>query len=193
MPVARAIVAQLATVPAATDDMGVSVEQLRHAARVAVARPSFALPAGPDHAGILASALEASTSPIGAALAAVGDALAWHYHYAPRPGEADLADRIAFAEVIGPDGPLDAPDCRIGFTLMAPATLYPLHAHPAIELYLVLSGEAQWSTPTAERIVPPGGFVLHRSNEPHAMRTFAAPLLALYAWRGAIDAPAFYL
>jgi len=35
--------------------------------------------------------------------------------------------------------------------------------------------------------------VLHRTNQPHAMRTFAEPLLALYGWRGDIDTPAFYL
>jgi hypothetical protein len=75
---------------------------------------------------------------------------------------------------------------------MAPRTFYPLHTHPAVELYLVIAGEAQWTTPDADRIVPPGQFVLHRSNEPHAMRTFADPLLALYAWRGDLFAPAVY-
>jgi quercetin dioxygenase-like cupin family protein len=76
---------------------------------------------------------------------------------------------------------------------MAPDTFYPLHAHPAIELYLVIAGHAQWTTPASERIVPPGEFVLHHANQPHAMRTFAEPLLALYGWRGEIDTPAFYL
>jgi mannose-6-phosphate isomerase-like protein (cupin superfamily) len=192
LPIAQAITARLATVPAAADDIGLAIRHLRHAAEAAVARPFSARPS-PSHAALLATALAAGTDPIGAALAAAPDALAWHYHYAPRPGEADLSDRIAFAELIGPDGPLDAPDCRIGFTLMAPETLYPLHAHPAIELYLVLSGHARWTTPTSDRIVPPGDFVLHRSDEPHAMQTFGTPLLALYAWRGAIDVPAFYI
>jgi mannose-6-phosphate isomerase-like protein (cupin superfamily) len=192
LPIAQAIVARPASREETTDDIGLAVAHLRRAAKAAVARRFFERPTA-RHAARLASALAACADPIGAALAAAPDPLAWHYHYAPRPGAADLAERIAFAEVIGPDAPLDAPDCRIGFTLMAPETLYPLHAHPAIELYLVLSGDAQWTTPTAERMMPPGTFVLHRSNEPHAMRTFAMPLLALYAWRGAIDVPAFYL
>ena len=120
--------------------------------------------------------------------------LPWRYSYPPRPEDAvDLAERIAFAELIGPRAPLTAPGCRAGFTLMAPDTFYPMHAHPAIELYLVVSGHAQWTTPEAERIVPPGEFVLHGSNQPHAMRTFAEPLLALYGWRGDLDTPAFYL
>jgi quercetin dioxygenase-like cupin family protein len=123
--------------------------------------------------------------------------LVWHYHYAPHPGSPpdaeDLAERIGFAELIGPRAPLTAPACRVGFTLLAPATCYPQHAHPAIELYLVISGHAQWTTPGDERIVPPGAFVLHSASKPHAMRTFAEPLLALYGWRGDIDTPAFYL
>jgi hypothetical protein len=193
LPVAQAIAGALAPMPAGADEIGLSVGHLREAAQAAVPRASFASSAGGGRTAILAPALAACTDAIGAALAAAPEGLAWHYHYAARPGEADLGDRIAFAELIGPRGPLDAPDCRVGFTLMALQTLYPLHAHPAIELYLVLSGEARWTTPTADRIVPPGEVVLHRSNEPHAMRTFGAPLLALYAWRGAIDVPAFYL
>jgi hypothetical protein len=36
-------------------------------------------------------------------------------------------------------------------------------------------------------------FVLHRSNEPHAMRTLTEPLLAIYSWSGDLDTAAFYL
>ena len=61
------------------------------------------------------------------------------------------------------------------------------------ELYLVLGGSAKWQTPTSDRCVPPGEFVLHRSNEPHAMHTFDEPLLALLSWSGDIDAPAAYV
>ncbi len=193
LPVARGIVAALAPVPAGGDEMGASVRHLREAALAAAARAFDARPASAGRAAVLASAVRACTDPIGAALAAAPDGLAWHYHYAARPGEADLGGRIAFAELIGPGGPLDAPECRVGFTLVAPETFYPLHAHPAVELYLVLSGTAEWTTPGGGRMVPPGGFVLHRSNEPHAMRTFAEPLLALYAWRGAVEVPAYYV
>jgi hypothetical protein len=35
--------------------------------------------------------------------------------------------------------------------------------------------------------------VLHRSNQPHAMRTHAEPLLALYGWRGDLETSAYYL
>ena len=160
-------------------------------------RQGFAAEPGRDFSAILAPAIAAShnhpAAGIAAALAALPGPLPWRYSYPPRPDAADLADRIAFAELIGPHAPLTAPDCRVGLTLMAAEAFYPLHAHPAIELYLVISGHARWTTPEAERIVPPGEFVLHRANQPHAMRTFAEPLLALYGWCGDLDTPAFYL
>lgn len=160
-------------------------------------RQDFSPAPGRDFSPILARALAAGRSHraagIAAALAALPDPLSWRYSYPPRADTTDLAERIAFAELIGPRAPLTAPGCRAGLTLIAPHTLYPLHAHPAIELYLVIAGHAQWTTPEAERIVPPGNFVLHRANQSHAMRTFAEPLLALYGWRGDIDTPAFYL
>jgi hypothetical protein len=199
--VAQAIAAHLARIPPATKEVHAAIRHLRQSAQSAVPRPDFAAEPGRDFATILAASVAAgldhAAAGIAAALAALPGPLPWRYNYPPRPGEpsdaADLANRIAFAELIGPRAPLTAPGCRAGFTLMAPETFYPLHAHPAIELYLVIAGHAQWTTPIAERIVPPGEFVLHRSNQPHAMRTFEQPLLALYGWRGDIDTPAFYL
>ena len=137
--VAQAIAAYLARAPSATDEVDAAVQHLCRSAQQAVPRRGFAAAPGRDHAVILAPAIASGlnhmASAIAASLAALPGALPWYYHYAPRPGAADLAERIAFAELIGPDGPLTAPACRVGFTLMAPATFYPLHAHPAIELY----------------------------------------------------------
>jgi quercetin dioxygenase-like cupin family protein len=199
--VAQAIAMHLAGVPPVTHEIDAAVQHLRQSAGAAVARQDFAPQPGRDFAAILTPAIAAGlhhpAAGIAAALAALPSPLPWRYSYPPRPGApadaADLAERIAFAELIGPRAPLDAPGCRAGFTLIAPGTFYPLHAHPAIELYLVISGHAQWTIPNAERIVPPGEYVLHRASQPHAMRSFAEPLLALYGWRGDIDTPAFYL
>ena len=197
MPAAEAIALYLARVPPAQNDIDMELRHLRRSVAQAMPRPGFTRAAGRSYATILGSAIAAGRD---SGVAVIADGLAklpvplpWHYHYATRPGQADLADSIGFAELIGPNAPLTAPTCRIGFTLMAASTFYPMHAHPAIELYLVIAGCAQWITPDSDRIVPPGDFVLHRANEPHAMRTFADPLLALYAWRGDIDAPAVYL
>jgi mannose-6-phosphate isomerase-like protein (cupin superfamily) len=194
--VAAAIAAQLSNIRA-TGEMSAAIGHMRRAAEMAVPRKSARTREGRDHAAILAPAIAAAragpAAGIAVALAAVAARLPWYYHYAPRDGEEDLAERIAFAELIGPDGPLAAPDCRVGFTLVAPETYYPMHAHPAVELYLVVAGHAEWSTLDAARIVPPGGCVLHPTGVAHAMRTFGEPLLALYGWSGDIDTAAFYL
>lgn len=193
----RAIGAHLAHSNASPQAAHAEIDHLQRAVRAAEVRPQYAAVPARDYGAILGSAIdvgiETGIAAIATALGALPRALPWDYQYSPRPGAGDLARKIGFAELIGPDGPMDAPHCRVGFTLIAPNTLYPAHAHPATELYLVISGHAEWSASGVRRIVPPGGFVLHQSNEPHAMRTFAEPLLALYSWSGDLDTAAFYL
>ncbi len=150
-----------------------------------------------DYGSLVQAAVEnarhAPVADVADHLLPVHDSLPWVYHYEPRSVEEDLGGRVAFAELIGPDGPMRGSRGRVGFTVMAPQTLYPMHSHPAVELYLVLTGIAKWWTPTSNRRVLPGEFVLHRSNEPHAMQTFDEPLLALWSWSGDVDTPAVYL
>lgn len=176
-------------------EIAAPLSSLRDALRDAVPKPQAPPRRGPDHDALLADAMDRvpqHCAGIAIAVARVRDRLPWGYHYPPRAGEADLAGRIAFAELIGPDGPMQAPAVRVGFTLIAPHTGYPLHAHPAVELYWVISGHARWEGRQGERRVPPGAFVLHHGDEPHAMYTAAEPLLALWGWSGDIDTPARY-
>jgi hypothetical protein len=179
------IAASLERLAAVSPETRDSLIHLRESAEHARAAPYRATPHGYGRDGPYREILER--------LAPVHASLPWVYHYAPRSPAEELADRIAFAELIGPDGPLWAPGCRVGFTVVAEQTAYPLHSHPAVELYLVLAGRAEWSTPTCNRRVPPGDLVLHRSDEPHSMRTSDEPLLALWGWRGDIDSPAVYV
>lgn len=193
---AEAITGYLGTVDDGAQSALAAIEHLRRSVLAATVRQTFRASAPPPHyatllAASIRSAKEARTGAIGAALAALPEPLPWFYHYAPRPG-TDLAAKIGFAELIGPDGPMQAPQCRVGFTLVAADTLYPMHSHPAVELYLVIAGQAQWCTPESQRVVPEGDFVLHPSGQPHAMQTFAEPLLALYSWSGDLETPAVY-
>jgi len=193
----HAIARQLDAMSSPSPDIGLQLQHMRTAVHAAAARHDPAAAPGRNLSASLRAALDcglhAEGGSIARTLTGYCDSLPWSYHYEPRAGECDLATRIAFAELIGPDGPMDAPDCRLGFTLMAADTYYPMHAHPAVELYLVISGDAEWQTPSARRMVPPGQFVLHRSNEPHAMRTFAQSLIALWGWSGDLDTPAAYV
>lgn len=118
-------------------------------------------------------------------IAGLTEALNWRYGYAPHPDWPGLDDRIAFAPIIGGQGVLNDDKARLGLTLLAPHTHYPLHAHPAIETYLVLAGTAEWRLggKPFERQAP-GALILHESGMGHAMQTDADPMLALYVWRG---------
>jgi len=110
--------------------------------------------------------------------------LPWQYNYSERTDAPDLGRRIAFAELIGPAAPYVSHDICLGFTLIAPNTLYPTHHHPATELYYAISGTACWILEGVAQDHCPGTFVLHPSRARHAMRTSDETLLALYTWSG---------
>ncbi len=89
------------------------------------------------------------------------------------------------ATISGPTGIEKRGDVWIGVSLMAPGTRYPDHQHPPEEVYLVLSpgewrrGGGAWFEPGV------GGIVYNPPNIVHAMRSKAAPLLALWClWLG---------
>lgn len=100
---------------------------------------------------------------------------------------AAIKSRNAYAELIGPEGPVVSAKCRFGFYLQAPDCLYPPHSHAAEELYLLISGSAEWQLDDGESFLLAGsGLVHHRPWQKHAMRTGSAPLLALWVWLGDI-------
>jgi dimethylpropiothetin dethiomethylase len=95
--------------------------------------------------------------------------------------------RHGWAEIAGPDGTVVCDGFRFGLYLQAPETFYPAHCHEAEELYLVLSGTAEWQAGDEEfSSKPPGSLIHHRPWQAHAMRTLSEPLLALWGWLGAI-------
>jgi mannose-6-phosphate isomerase-like protein (cupin superfamily) len=119
--------------------------------------------------------------------------LPWRYHYPHRDDAPNLKERIAFAELIGPEAPFYSESICLGFTFIAPETLYPEHYHPATELYYILSGTASWNLDGITRKQSPGSYILHPSNAVHAMQTHHDPLLALYTWSGSdIRTPSVY-
>ena len=113
--------------------------------------------------------------------------LPWQAQMAPKIGPG-FERLYAAAEVVGPNGMIASRDCRFGVFVLAPGTHYPAHAHAAEELYLVLSGTAQWLTGEDEYApIAPGGFSHHLPRQSHATRTGDAPLLALWGWTGNLD------
>ncbi len=112
-------------------------------------------------------------------------ALRWRQTY--QPGEmAHFSERYGWSEIVGLSGPIACEALACGVLLLGPHTHYPSHGHVAQELYIPLTGGAEWQRglgPFVERGA--GEIIVHEPLEPHAMRTNAAPLLALYLWSGA--------
>ena len=137
---------------------------------------------------VCASLPARSAQPLTDALLAVLPHLAWARNASYR--DATFLERYGYCELIG-DGPWPSTTVRVGVLLLAAQTDYPAHAHPAEEIYLVLDGAAHWTVgAAAARVIRVGESVHHPPGVAHGMRTTAAPLLALYCWRGAIDVAA---
>ncbi len=141
----------------------------------------------------LAAALDLAEAGPAATVAAAARpfaaSLGWRHWYRVDDKLPDFSRNFAHAEIVGPTAPVLSRDMRCGFILMAPHTLYPSHAHSAVELYLVFGGTAEWqrgAEPWLRR--PPGAFILHPSRIGHAMRSGEEPLLALFAWHGVLKA-----
>jgi mannose-6-phosphate isomerase-like protein (cupin superfamily) len=136
--------------------------------------PALPALAAPDTGRLVELLVEAASS------------LAWRRTYAAGEVSPAFLARYGWAELLGPYGPLASHRLRLGFLLLGPDTLYRPHAHAAEELYLVLAGTAAWQhgqEPWQDR--PPGTAIHHPPRLPHATRTAAEPLLALYLWWGA--------
>ena len=110
--------------------------------------------------------------------------LPWKYNYEPRADMPNLCNQMGWGEILGPEAPFHDDHFCYGFTLLGKNTFYPAHYHPATELYVVLSGHAEWTLDGVSKVRNPGEFILHPSNHVHSMQTSDEPLLALYTWSG---------
>jgi len=149
-----------------------------------VAQPASSLPVVQwlERAAFIAPS---PTDALARALLDAASSLAWRQTYARGTVDDAFLDSYGWTELIGARGLIASKALACGFLLLGPRTLYPPHQHEADETYLTLSGIAAWQDGSRTwRHVPPGQLVHHASFEPHAMRTDAEPLLALYLWRG---------
>ena len=118
------------------------------------------------------------------ALGRVADRLTWEYVYEKVPPA--LARRYAYAEILGPQGPVRAERLILGVVLFAPRTTYPQHSHAEIEeSYVAISGA--WSE-NETAVYAPGSLILNRPGDEHRITTGDHdPCLLAYAWTGPED------
>lgn len=111
------------------------------------------------------------------------------FHWGQTYVEADFGrhflDNYGWLEVFGTRGHFAHDRVAGGLLVLGPEVVYPDHHHVAEELYVPLTGGAEWRMGNAAFAPREAGeVILHASNVSHAMRTGAESLLALYLWRG---------
>lgn len=186
------------------DDLGAVVGAIqRTVAGPAPGRTAASLPGkGPIALRYLEPALAAARSAgDGVITALVAAALAgavWTQTaaYVRNPPYRDFLAGYTHTALLGPTSanPVAAEATgrvALGVLLLGPDLVYPAHEHPADEVYLPLT-VARWARGGDARYRSrPAGLPLHHEPwQPHGMRTDAAPLLALYVWRGDTTTPA---
>jgi len=109
--------------------------------------------------------------------------LQWAHTYKKEDFGPAFLENYGWTELIGLRGPIRHEALACGFLLLGPATEYPMHRHVAEEIYIPISGTAAWRAGEGDwSLKRPGEVIFHASLVPHAMRTDAEPLLALYLW-----------
>ena len=105
---------------------------------------------------------------------------------------ADYLANYGYVQLVGPvPAIIEHPTVRVGLGLWGPGLFYPLHEHPAEELYHVLFGEPSFGTDTDEwRPAAPGDAVHHRPLQRHAQRFGDTPTVLLYCWVGDVASDA---
>ena len=182
----RAAAASEASAAAPLDDFARRVQAIGTAAP--------ATPAPPERLAVCRvwdDALRAAPGALAGPVAALGPWLSWtqNPNYRRRPPDPTFLDNYGYAVIAGPaDGPpalVSAPDVALGVLLLGPGAYYPLHAHPAVEVYVTLTGDGEWwREPGPWRREAAGAAIYHAPNARHATRAGASPLLAIYLWRG---------
>jgi len=126
----------------------------------------------------------AATRPLVKMLVSRADSLSWRQTYNREEVGQAFLDNYGWTEIVGLRGPVPSDRLASGFLLLGPKTLYPAHVHAAEEIYLPLSGTADWLLRADWHTRAPGEPIHHPPRVAHATRTGATPMLALYAWRG---------
>jgi len=123
--------------------------------------------------------------------AALGEAThLFHWRQNPNYNAANMGAAFmagyGYVEFAGPkDALFHAAGIRVGILLLGPGLHYPLHAHPAEEIYHPLTDGGLWRRGEEEwRTVSAGEAIHHPPMMPHETKAADRTLLALYCWRG---------
>lgn len=137
--------------------------------------------------GGIRTVLAGSDHPTACSVLKAQNLLIWGSNPAEGNTEKSIAAMISVATLLGPDGPIPAPDVRLGLFYMRPESYYPLHLHDADETYAIIAGQALWTAGGDIRMRGAGEMIHHPSLMPHAFRTGSEGFLAIWRWSGDIN------
>ena len=121
------------------------------------------------------------TSTVIRAIESIAPQLAWLYGYDRVP--KTLSRKYAYAEILGPMGPVVSPRLILGLVLFAPKCVYPAHSHDGLtESYFCLSGSVSEND---DGVYAPGSLIFNPPGRNHRITVDARePCLLAYAWSG---------
>lgn len=125
------------------------------------------------------------TATVIRAIESVAHHLVWSHGYDRMP--RGLAEKYAYAEILGPNGQVAADSLILGLVLFAPRCTYPAHSHAGItESYYCLSGAVSEND---DGVYGPGSMIFNPPGRNHRITVDAnEPCLLAYAWAGAPEA-----
>jgi hypothetical protein len=130
-------------------------------------------------------ASDRQTAAIVNMLASLANQLTWGQTYSAEDFGVGFLEKYGWTEFIGERGPIASSHMACGVLFLGPEVEYPRHSHDAEEVYVPLTGPSLWQRGNQDWVYRSAGRpIYHASRQPHAMRTKAAPLLALYFWHG---------
>lgn len=144
--------------------------------------------------------LAATETPLARALAALLPAIhiTRSTSYLANPPSSDFGANYGYGVICGPQGGpptlIEDPDIAFGLMFLGPKTHYPLHHHPADELYYTVTtpsfwraGAADWTRRGIDEIIH------HPPWLPHATLSAERPLVLLYIWEGDLTTDAAFI
>lgn len=145
-------------------------------------------------------ACHGAQSPLAAALAALLPAIhvTRSKSYLANPPNGDFGDNYGYGVICGPEsGPpalIADPDIAFGLMFLGPKTHYPLHHHPADELYYTVTGPSFWRAGDSGWTRRGANEIIHHPPWlAHATLSAERPLVLLYIWEGDLETDAAFV
>lgn len=112
-----------------------------------------------------------------------------HLYFGQTYSESDFGTEFlrqyGWVKLLGPDAYWHSDVLSSGFLILGGDNIYPQHWHEAEELYLPISGDAEWYREGQDwQLQPAGRLIHHAGGVKHGIRTIGEPMIALYLWRG---------